>query len=45
MKQIALDIGLASVPSFANFFGGPNEAAVKHLELLAGNRLASPGPT
>lgn len=45
MKQIALDIGLASVPSFANFFGGPNEAVVKHLELWTGNALRSPVPT
>ena len=39
MKQIALDIGLASPPSLANFFAGPNEAALKHLELWAGNSL------
>jgi DnaA family protein len=45
MKQIALDIGLASVPSFSNFFAGPNEAALKHLELWAGNSLRSPVPT
>ncbi len=45
MKQIALDIGLASPPSFANFFAGPNEAALKHLELWAGNSLRSPVPT
>jgi DnaA family protein len=45
MKQIALDIGLASAPSFANFFAGPNEAALRHLELLAGNSLRSPVPT
>jgi len=45
MKQIALDIGLASAPSFANFFGGPNQAALKHLELWAGNSLRSPVPT
>ena len=45
MKQIALDIGLASDPSFGNFFSGPNEAAVKHLELWAGNPLRSPVPT
>ncbi|MES2360430.1 MAG: DnaA regulatory inactivator Hda [Pseudomonadota bacterium] len=44
MKQIALDIGLASVPSFSNFFAGPNEAALKHLELWAGNTLRSPVP-
>ena len=45
MKQIALDIGLASSPSFANFLGGPNEAALRHLELWAGNSLRSPVPT
>src|SRR4051812_15871091 len=45
MKQIALDIGLASVPSFANFLAGPNEAAVRHLELWAGNALRAPVPT
>jgi DnaA family protein len=45
MKQIALDIGLASVPSFANFFAGPNEAALKHLELWTHNSLRSPVPT
>ncbi len=45
MKQIALDIGLASAPSFANFFAGPNEAALRHLELWAGNALRSPVPT
>lgn len=45
MKQIALDIGLASVPSFANFFAGPNEAALRHMELWAGNSLRSPVPT
>ncbi len=45
MKQIALDIGLASAPSFSNFFAGPNEAALQHLELWAGNSLRSPVPT
>lgn len=45
MKQIALDIGLASAPSLANFFAGPNEAALKHLELWAGSSLRSPVPT
>lgn len=45
MKQIALDIGLASPPSFSNFFGGPNEAALKHLELWTGNSLRAPVPT
>jgi len=28
MKQITLDMGLASSPSFDNFFCGPNEAAL-----------------
>ena len=45
MKQIALDIGLASAPSFTNFFSGPNEAALKHLQLWAGNSLRAPVPT
>lgn len=44
MKQIALDIGLASDPSFANFFAGPNAAAVSHLEAAAGGLLPSPVP-
>ena len=45
MKQIALDIGLASAPSFANFFCGPNEAVLKHLMLWTSNALRSPVPT
>lgn len=45
MKQIALDIGLATAPSFANFFAGPNVAACKHLELWTGSVLRSPVPT
>ena len=45
MKQIALDIGLASDPSFANFFSGPNEGAVEHLRLWADNPRRSPVPT
>ena len=45
MKQIALDIGLACTPSFANFFAGPNIAVCKHLELWTGNSLRSPVPT
>lgn len=45
MKQLALDIGLVSAPSFANFFVGPNEAVVKHLALWAGNALPSSVPT
>lgn len=45
MKQIALDIGLASAPSFANFFAGPNQAALRHLESWAGDALSPPLPT
>jgi len=45
MKQIALDIGLARGPTLANFFAGPNEAALKHLQLWAGNPTRSPVPT
>lgn len=36
MKQLALDIGLATAPSLASFFAGPNEAALQHLRLWAG---------
>lgn len=35
MKQIALDIGLASGPTLKSFFAGPNEAALSHLALWA----------
>ena len=45
MKQIALDIGLATAPSFGNFFAGPNNAALSHLELWAGSTLSSSVPT
>jgi len=44
MKQIALDMGLASVPSFENFFAGPNEAALRHLEVWAAGAVRSPVP-
>ncbi len=45
MKQIALDIGLACVPSFSNYLAGPNEPALSHLQLWAGSALRSPVPT
>ena len=49
MKQIALDIGLASGPTLANFFPGPNVEALKHLALWAGQKSSaatrSPVPT
>ena len=44
MKQIALDVGLASSPTFANYFAGPNDAALKHLELWASSTPRSPVP-
>ena len=41
MKQIALDIGLATGPTLASFFSGPNEAAFKHLELWVGDKATA----
>jgi DnaA-homolog protein len=45
MKQIALDIGLAAGPTLANFYAGPNEAALRHLRLWAESPTRSPVPT
>ena len=45
MKQIALDIGLAPGPRLNNFFSGPNQAALQHLQLWVGNDKRSPVPT
>ncbi len=45
MKQLALDIGLSTDPTFANFFSGPNDATVRQLELWADSPLHSPVPT
>ena len=45
MKQMALDIGLAPVPTLANFVGAGNEATLEHLRLWADNPLRSPVPT
>ena len=49
MKQIALDIGLSTGPTLANFCAGPNEAALRHLELWIGAKSSaasrSPVPT
>jgi len=45
MKQIALDIGLSAGPTLANFFAGPNEPALRHLQLWAGSPTRSPVPT
>jgi DnaA family protein len=41
MKQIALDIGLSSVPTLANYFPGPNQEAWRHLALLVGDKSTS----
>jgi DnaA-homolog protein len=45
MKQIALDIGLTPGPSLSNFFAGPNQATLQHLQLWVGNDMRSPVPT
>ena len=45
MKQMALDIGLAPVPTLANFAVAGNEAALEHLRLWTDNPLRSPVPT
>jgi DnaA family protein len=49
MRQLALDIGLTTGPTLANFFAGPNEAALKHLQLWIGDKAGastlSPVPT
>lgn len=51
MKQLALDIGLATGPTLANFCAGPNLAALRHLELWVGAKTQagvanrSPVPT
>ena len=49
MKQIALDIGLSTGPTLANFCAGPNEAALRHMELWIGVKSSatnrSPVPT
>ncbi len=45
MKQIVLDIGLASAPVFSNFFAGINSLVLSHLQLWASSPLRSPVPT
>ncbi len=45
MKQIALDIGLAPGPTLQNFFAGPNQAALQHMQLWVGSDKRSPVPT
>ncbi|RYF25204.1 MAG: DnaA regulatory inactivator Hda [Comamonadaceae bacterium] len=43
MKQLALDIGLATGPTLDRFFAGANEPAVQHLRLAVGEG-GSPTP-
>lgn len=45
MKQIVLDIGLATAPAFSNFFAGPNSEVASHLQVWSGSALRSPVPT
>ena len=45
MKQLALDIGLATQPSLQSFFAGPNEAALNHLRLWTSGGTRAPVPT
>ena len=45
MKQIALDLGLASGPTLDGYFAGPNEAALRHLQIGVGATVRSPVPT
>jgi DnaA-homolog protein len=45
MKQLALDIGLQSLPSLDNFLAERNLAALQHLRLWLGSPRRSPVPT
>ena len=45
MKQLALEIGLASSPTLDNFFVGPNEAAINHLRLWTSSANRAPVPS
>ena len=40
MKQLALDIGLATGPTLDNFHAGPNAQALQHLRLAVGDGAA-----
>jgi len=42
MKQIALDIGLSTGPSLANFCAGPNNAVLRHMEIWLGGKTTQP---
>jgi DnaA family protein len=41
MKQIALDIGLSTGPTIANFCAGTNAAALRHMELWIGAKSST----
>jgi len=43
VKQIALDIGLSTGPTVANFCAGPNTEALRHLELWIGSNEQGQG--
>ncbi len=45
MKQMALDIGLAPVPTLERFVPQGNEAALEHLRLWTSNPVGPPVPT
>lgn len=45
MQQLALDFGLAPLPSLDNFVAVGNEAALAHVSLWAHNPLRAPVPT
>ena len=45
MKQLALPITMARVPTLEGFFAGPNEPALAHLKLWARSPTRSPVPT
>lgn len=45
MQQMALDIGLAPVPTLENFVAAGNEAALEHVSLWTRNPKRSPVPT
>ncbi len=41
MKQLVLDIGLATGPTLGSFLAGPNEDVLRHLTLWVGERSSS----
>jgi DnaA family protein len=45
MQQLALDFGLAPLPSLDNFVAVGNEAALAHLSLWVANPMRAPVPT